>query len=455
MKKVLILGAGMVAKPMATYFLERNIGVVVASRTLSKAESLVAGYLNGKAIKWTVDEEDVLRSLVEEADCVVSLLPYTYHVKVAKICIEKETNLVTTSYLSEEMQNLNEKALKKGVLLLNEIGLDPGIDHLSAQKTVDHIHSKGGNVIAFHSYCGSLPAPEYSDNPFGYKIGWSPKGVALAARNSALYLKDGKEVKILPEDLFGHYFKLDIEGIGKMEIYPNRDSVKYLEKYGIPEAKEIFRGTIRYPSWCDLWLTISQLGLLGTVERDLSGFTYRGFIKDLINSKTDDLRRGIREYVDFDVPEEVLDKLEWIGLFSDKEIPIKQGGNIDVLVERMKEKLAYKDGEKDIVILQDEVVGEIEDKKEIFISKLIDFGTVGEDTAIARTVSLPAACAVDLMLKGEIREKGVLIPTKPAIYEPVLEELENVGIKLEEKVEPVGKEFGLNAKDFKTALRDR
>ncbi len=451
MKKVLILGAGMVAKPMVKYLLDKGIKVTVASRTLCKAENLIGGHSNGKALQWTVDRKDVLRKLVEDADCVVSLLPYTYHVEVAEICLEYKTDMVTTSYVSNEMQNLNDKAKNKGVLLLNEIGLDPGIDHMSAQKTIDYIHNQGGTVIAFHSYCGSLPAPDYSDNPFRYKIGWSPRGVALAGGNNAKYLKDGEEVIIPSKNLFGHYFKMDIEGIGMMEVYPNRDSIQYLSKYNIKEANEIFRGTIRYPEWCDLWLLISRLGLLETEEKNLSNLTYSEFIKGLTNSGEDNPRKAVMDYLDYNPPEKALDKLQWLGLFSNAKTGIEKGGNIDVLVLLMKDKLSYKDGEKDMVILQDEVVAEIGSEKSIFISKLVDHGTVGKDTAIARTVSLPAACAVYLILEDKIEEKGVCIPTDPDIYESVLAELENVGIKLQEKRKPSGRQFGLDSKDFVTA----
>lgn len=448
MKKVLILGAGMVVKPMVQYLLDKGVLVNIASRTLSKAEALIGNHPNGKAIQWTVDQKDKLRQLIADSDCVVSLLPYTYHVSVAEICLEHKTNMITTSYVSEEMQNLNNRAKDCGILILNEIGLDPGIDHLSAQNTIDKIHKEGGSVIAFHSYCGSLPAPDYSNNPFRYKFGWSPRGVALAGRNRARYLKDGKEILVPSDSLFSHYFHMDIEGVGKMEVYPNRDSIQYLARYNIEEAKEIFRGTIRYPGWCDLWFAISKLGLLGTEEKDLSNTTYAEFIRDLTGSNGDDPRKAVVDCLNYDLPEEVLDKLEWLGLFSDEKIPIDSGGNIDALIVKLIDKLSYKDGEKDMVILQDEVVAEIDGKREVFISKMVDYGTVGEFTAIARTVSLPAACAVWLLLGGKIEEKGVYIPTSPDIYEPILTELENVGIKLHEERGLAGEEFGLEAKDF-------
>jgi saccharopine dehydrogenase-like NADP-dependent oxidoreductase len=448
MKTVLILGAGLVAKPMVKYLLEKGYNVIVASRTLSKAENLIQGHSKGKAIRWIIKEKDVLHKLVEDCDCVVSLLPYTYHVEVAEVCLLYKTDLITTSYVSNEMQNLDKKAIDKGVLLLNEIGLDPGIDHLSAKKTIDYIHRKGGKVIAFHSYCGALPAVENSNNPFRYKIGWSPRGVVLAGRNRGRYLLDGEEVIIPGEELFKHYFKMNFEEIGNMEIYTNRDSIQYINKYDINETNEIFRGTIRYPGWCELWYVISKLGLLNTEEKDLSNLTYLEFVKKLIRSEDDDFSKALADRLGYKTSIEIINKLEWLGLFKDNKIPIEKGSNIDVLVSLLNEKLIYKDGEKDMVILQDEIVSEINGEKDIFISKLVDYGIVGDETAIARTVSLPAACAAHLTIIGEINEKGVFIPTVPDIYEPVLRELLNIGIEIIEKRERAGKKFGLDSKDF-------
>lgn len=446
MKNVLILGAGMVARPMTRYLLEEGISVKVASRTLSKAENLVKGYPEGKAVEWTVDEKKQLRDMIGEADCVVSLLPYVYHVEVAEICLDSGKNMVTTSYVSDEMQVLDKKAREKNILLLNEIGLDPGIDHLSAQSTIDKIHNQGGKVIAFHSYCGALPAPSSSDNPFRYKFGWSPRGVALAGRNSARYLKNGEEIKVRAEDLFKNYFVMEMEVTGDMEIYPNRDSIQYLSKYNIQEAEEIFRGTIRYPGWCDLWLVISNIGLLNTEEKPVRDMTYREYISWLVGSKKDNPREAITYFLGWRPEEEVFEKLEWVGLFSEKKIPFEKTAPIDVLVELLKNKLSYSEGERDMVILWDEVVAEINGRKEILLSKLIDYGTMGEDTAVARTVSLPAACAVKLILEGKIKETGVKIPTIPEIYEPVLSELPDVGIELKESKKLAGEEFGLDEK---------
>lgn len=434
MGRVLVLGAGLVARPMVRYLLENDLNVRVASRTLSKAEKLIEGYSNGEAVRWTVDEKERLSEMVREADVVVSLLPYIYHVEVAKVCIEHGRHLITTSYVSKEMQALDGEARGKDVILLNEIGLDPGIDHMSAMRTIDSIRSRGGNILGFRSYCGALPSPEAADNPFKYKFSWSPRGVALAGRNSARFIEDGKEINIPGEELFKHYFTMEIEGLGTFEVYPNRDSVPYMDTYGIKEAHTIFRGTLRYPGWCELWYAISRLGMLDIEEKDWRGKTYRDYMKELVDAKTDDIEKETANFLGIDEDSEVMEKLRWLSIFSEEPIRIERGGNIDVLVEKLTEKLSYREGEKDMVILRDEVLASVGGRRERHISVLIDYGEIGKDTAVARTVSLPAACAVKLIIDGEIKERGVHIPTHPDIYEPVLDELKNLGIEMREEV---------------------
>ena len=238
MKKVLILGAGLVVKPMVEFLLENNFGVTVATTTKEKADRMIKGHPNGSSLRWSTDETDTLEKLVNEHDITVSFLPYRYHALVAKTCIKCKKPLVTTSYVQPEMQALDEAAKKAGVLFLNEVGLDPGIDHMTAMKIIDYMHDNNGKVEEFYSLCGALPAPEAADNPLKYKFSWSPKGVVLASRNSAVYLKKGKKVAVEPENLFKDRFSYDFPGVGDLEVYPNRDSISYTDIYGIPEASQ-------------------------------------------------------------------------------------------------------------------------------------------------------------------------------------------------------------------------
>lgn len=432
MGHILVLGAGMVARPLVRYLLEGGHEVTVASRTLSKAERLVEGFTKGHALQWTVDDEPKLRQLVQKADIVVSLLPYVYHVKVANICLDYRKHMVTTSYVSPDMQSLDNDAKSKNIILLNEIGLDPGIDHMSAMRMINKVKSNGGKVISFRSYCGALPAPEAADNPFKYKFSWSPRGVVLAARNSARYMVDGKEVNVPAELLFTHCSKINIKGVGELEVYPNRDSIPYIDKYSIHTVRTMLRGTLRYPGWCKLWYSIGRLGLLDDKQLSVKGLTYRKFMQQLLNTESDDIRKAVADYLGLDLHDEVLDKLEWVGLFADDPIPLDIGAALDVLTQRLLDKLQYKEGERDMVVMYHEVIAEYHGKTEKLTSTLIDYGTIGNDTAVARTVALPAAIGVKLILEGKIKLTGVQIPVVPEIYEPVLQELETLGIKLEE-----------------------
>jgi saccharopine dehydrogenase (NADP+, L-glutamate forming) len=229
MKKVLILGAGLVAKPMVEYLLERNFRVLIASPMKARADEMINRNPNGSSADWSMDDITSLENFVNESDITVSLLPYKFHTDVAKVCLKYKKPLVTTSYVQPGIQALDAEVRKAGVLFLNEAGLDPGIDHMSAMKIIDHIHGKNGKVEEFYSLCGALPAPETIDNPLGYKFSWSPKGVILASRNNALYLKKGEKIFIEPIDLFRDCFLYKFQGVGELEFYPNRDSISYIE----------------------------------------------------------------------------------------------------------------------------------------------------------------------------------------------------------------------------------
>src|SRR5450759_258208 len=237
MKKVLILGAGLVVKPMVEYLLKNNFGLMVASPMKERADEMIKGNPLGSSLDWSMDDPAMLEKLVSDYDITVSLLPFKYHSDVAKVCLRHGKSLVTTSYIQPGMMELDESAKKAGVIFLNEIGLDPGIDHMSAMRIIDHIHNKGGSVEEFYSLCGALPAPEAADNPLKYKFSWSPKGVILASRNSALYLKKDIKVFIEPSNLFKDGFNFFFPGIGDLDVYPNRDSISYIDIYGIPETK--------------------------------------------------------------------------------------------------------------------------------------------------------------------------------------------------------------------------
>jgi len=439
MKKVLILGAGLVAKPLVRYLLNQpDFRVEVASRTVAKAEKLVEGHPRGVAKELNLKSDEALEKEVAAADIAISLVPYAFHPKVAELCIAHKKHMVTTSYVSEAMKKLDGAARQAGIVILNELGLDPGIDHLEAMRVIHEIHDRGGKVKSFVSFCGGLPAPEANTNPYGYKFSWSPVGVLLAGKNSAEYLMEGEKVFIPLEKLFESYSLRTIEGLGVFEGYPNRNSVQYIKMYGIPEAGTMLRGTLRYLGWCETIRTMVRLGLLDQEEKDWTGLTFAGFMRMIMGTKAKDLKKAVSDRLGLHPGLAIFRRLEWLGLFSDEPLPLKKGSALDIVGARMIDKLSYADGERDMVILQHEFIAAYPKAgKERITSTLIDYGIPHGDTSMARTVGLPAAIGTRMILEGKIREVGVHIPVLPHIYMPILDELRNLGIAFKENRQPV------------------
>jgi saccharopine dehydrogenase-like NADP-dependent oxidoreductase len=437
MKKVLVLGAGLVSRPLVHYLLDQEgFQVRVASRTVEKARELTTGKANGTAEQVDVSDEQALERLIAEADLSISLLPYVYHPVVARLCVKHKKHMVTTSYVKDAMLDLDGAAKSAGVILLNEIGVDPGIDHMSAMQVIDDVRARGGELLKFSSYCGGLPAPEANTNPFGYKFSWSPRGVLLAGKNPARYLEDGKAIDIKGEDLFAHHWPVRIEGFGMLEGYPNRDSLPYRGTYGIPGVRSMFRGTLRYPGWCDTLRGIVRLGFLDETKRtDLTGFDFAGLVKRLTKSPGKDLKREAASFLEIAPDSPITSKLEWLGLFSSDPLPVGASSYLDVLTERMLEKMQYAPGERDLLVMQHEFVARLGDRTEKITSTLVDYGIPHGDTSMSRLVGLPAAIAARLILVGKVDLVGVQVPVRPELYVPVLEELAKMGVKFREKSE--------------------
>ncbi len=439
-KKVLVLGAGLVAKPLVKYLLNHGFEMTIATRTVSKAQALLEGHANGTAVALDLNDPEGLDDLIRNCDLAISLVPYTFHVQVARRCLAFDKHLVTTSYVSNEMRALSGEAEKKGLLFLNEIGLDPGIDHMSAMRIIDTVKSQGGTVTDFRSYCGGLPAPDANDNPWGYKFSWSPRGVLLAGRNSARYLEDDKVKDIESQDLFLNNWPLPVEGIGKLEAYPNRDSMQYVGLYHLESAKTLFRGTLRYPNWCLMMKALVDLGWVSLDEVPGNATTLGEIFKILLNVGDQDLtpseiRAKAAERLGIPMTANALERFEWVGLFSDYNI---EGAPtiLDALGKVLEEKLSFKPGERDMIVLFHEFFATKADgSKQRITSLLADYGVPHGDSAMARTVSLPAAIATRMILEGKIKETGVHIPVSPAIYNPVLNELEKLGIVCKENFE--------------------
>jgi saccharopine dehydrogenase (NADP+, L-glutamate forming) len=437
MKRVLVLGAGLVARPLVRYLLEKGYQVVMASRTASKAEAMIAGHPNGKALALNVKDEAVLSQLISDCDLAVSLVPYTFHPVVAKHCIRHRKHMVTTSYVSAAMQELDGAARNAGVTILNEIGVDPGIDHMSAMRIVDGIRGRGGQVIAFKSYCGGLPAPEANDNPFGYKFSWAPRGVLLAGRNNAQYLLDGRKVEVPSHRLFRDMHMLAIEGQGDYEAYPNRDSIGYIDVYGLQGIQTMYRGTLRNPGWCDCLFNYGKLGLLSLDEIEVKGKSYLGMMRGIVGASPDeDIRAATARKLGIPGESLPIHNLEWLGMFSDRTFKVDCISPLDAVGELMYERLAFRPGERDMIVLLHDFRAEFPGgKRERIISQLIDYGIPHGDSSMARTVSLPAAIGVHMILSGRIGTVGVLRPVAPDVYNPVLDELATLEISCQEMTE--------------------
>jgi len=447
MKKILVLGSGLVARPIIRYLLKKNFFVTVASNTPDRALEMIGGDPHGEAVTWEATDERSLDALIAAHDITVSLLPYAFHVGVAKRCLKNRKNMVTTSYVKPEMKALDQSAREAGVLLLNELGLDPGIDHMSAMRVIDHIHDKEGGVIEFYSFCGALPAPEAADNPFKYKFSWSPKGVIMAGNNDGIYLRHGSMVEVPTRDLFKDPILVDYPLVGTLEVYPNRDSLAYKDLYGIPEARTLYRGTFRNRGWCEILDGMKQMNLFSYDPYDMTGMTYADFISNQSESPNHHTTISPPHHITTPPYHHTTtppphhgttapwhQSLKWLGLYND--VPMHRGmaSPFDVVSDRMIEKMTLGESERDMVVMQHTfLAGYSDGRKEVIRSRMLGFGIPGGDTAIAMTVALPAAIGTEMILSGEIRATGVHIPVIPEIYNPILKQLERLGIKMEEE----------------------
>ncbi len=441
MKKVLVLGAGLVSRPLVRYLLDQpDFQVTVASRTVSKAEALVGNHPDGRALPLLADDTAKLEQLVSEHDLAISLLPAPLHPVVAELCIKHKKHMVTTSYVSPKMKDLDKPARDAGVMILNEIGVDPGIDHMSAMRVIHGVEKRGGKVTSFRSYCGGLPAPQDNDNPWGYKFSWSPRAVCTAGKNSARFREDGKLVEIPGPDLFTVNHPVHVDGVGELEAYPNRDSLGYIDVYGLKDVETMFRGTFRYPGWCRCLKKVVDLNMLDeTPVTPAANATMASWMAGLIKSdSTDNLREQVARHIGLGAADDALARFEWLGLFSNDPLPHagEQTTNLDILAGQLDKKMPYKKGERDMIALVHKFVAKFPDgKTENITSSLIDFGQPNGDSSMARTVSLPAAVGAKMILTGAIKDTGVHVPVKPEIYNSVLDELATMDINCVEKTE--------------------
>ncbi|KAG5342644.1 Saccharopine dehydrogenase [NADP+, L-glutamate-forming] [Termitomyces sp. T112] len=444
-KKVLLLGSGFVARPCAEYIVrEPSNELTVACRTLEKAKALVEGLPSTTAVSLDVLDTPALEAAVAAHDLVISLIPYTYHAAVISAAIKGKTHVVTTSYVSPVMRELDAAAKEAGIVVLNEIGLDPGIDHLYAVKTIDEVHAKGGKVKKFLSYCGGLPAPECSDNPLGYKFSWSSRGVLLALLNSASFFASGQILSVPGSELMSHAKPYYISPAFAFVAYPNRDSTPFSKWYNIPEAETVVRGTLRYQGFPEFIGALVKLGWLDQTEKPwlVDSLTWAEVTQKAIGASDaaeSTLVTRVKQLCSFPDDSEatrIISGLRWIGLFSQTEKVASRAGNLlDTLCARLETLMKYEEGERDLVMLQHKFVVEWADGTEQTLTSTLEaYGSPKGHSAMALTVGLPAGIATQLVLDGVLSTPGVQAPYSKEICDPIREILEREGLGLIEKV---------------------
>jgi saccharopine dehydrogenase-like NADP-dependent oxidoreductase len=435
MKHVLILGAGRIARPCVKYlqkFEWLELTIVEASR--ENLDRVTGSHPRTTTLHQALPEDVAGFIAARKPDLVMSLLPSEFRNRVAEACLEAKVHLMFPSYSDDTIRAMEPQLKEAKLTWLIELGVDPGIDHMSAARTVNQIHARGGKVESFKSICGAIPSAEANTNPWGYKLSWAPESLIGASRRTARIMEDGKEVRWPDGATYEHVHLEEVEGLGWYEVYANADSLPYLETYRIPEATSIYRGTIRYVGWSETIVAMNALGLFSQEPEDLAGLTFAAFTARKCGaSKSMDAGQALCAKLGLKPSSAITMRLKWLGYLDGRPLPAGVACSRDVVRALFGEKLYFEPSERDLIILKDEVISSYPDgRRERHTSTLIDFGIPGGDSSIARTTGLPPAIVARLFLEGRIPGHGLVLPTLPEIYEPCLAELEQEGIRLQE-----------------------
>ena len=440
MKNILVIGAGLSSSYLIKYLLQESekqlwtIHVVDADKAL--AERKINYHKNGIASSLNIYDTNELIQQIKAADLVISMLPASLHILVAQHCLKLKKHLITASYISEEMRILHIEALKANVLFLNECGLDPGIDHMSAIKLIHEIQSKGGKITTFKSYCGGLISKESDNNPWHYKFTWNPRNVVLAGQNTARYLENN-ELKFIPASrIFSQFEKVSIPDGEEFECYANRDSLEYIKPYGIESAHTVLRGTMRSDGFCSAWNCIVRLGLNDDsfIIHNADKRTYKDILSAFTpGDKEHSLEERVATFLNVSQHDEIFKKLQWLGIFDDTKISIREGTPAQILQLLLQSKWKLEPGDIDRIVMHHQFEYTLSNENKSIKSTLVVKGEDDVLTAMAKTVGLPLGIAAKLILTDKIKTRGVQMPLIPEIYLPILEELKLFGVEFIEQ----------------------
>jgi len=441
MLNILVIGAGRSTGSLIQYLIQKaenaNWHIVVADQNLELAQSKVKQMSRGEAIALDVRDDISRVHAISKADIVVSMLPAHMHVQVAEDCIALRKHMVTASYISPEMEALDARAKEAGVILLNEIGVDPGVDHLSAMKVIDEIRKEGGEMTLFESFTGGLPAPGSDHNPWKYKFTWNPRNVVLAGAGGAVKFRQEDQYKYIPyHKVFRRTEIIEVGDYGRFEGYANRDSLKYRKVYGMEDISTIYRGTLRRPGFCRAWATLVSLGMTDDNYQiaHSADMTYRQFTNlFLAYHPTDSVELKFMHYLNIPQDSDLMEKIDWLGLLDSDPIGLENATPAQILQKRLEEKWKMNEGDKDMIVMHHKFGYRLKDELKMKVSSMVTLGEDELNTAMGKTVGLPVGIATRLIIEGIIHSPGVQLPITPEIYNPMLAELAEFGIVFDEQ----------------------
>ena len=441
MKKILIFGAGRSSSSLIKYLLDsankENWFITVLDSDLKSAQEKVGKHPNAECFAIDASNQEIRIKYIKDADIVISMLPAFLHIKILKDAIDCGVHIITPSYVTDEIKSLDQAAKSKDVVILNEMGLDPGIDHMSAKKIIDDIIHKGGELTGFESYTGGLVAPESDNNPWNYKFTWNPRNVVLAGQGGAAkFIQEGKYKYIPYNKLFRRTEIIDIDSYGKFEGYPNRDSLRYRSVYGLENIPTMFRGTLRKVGFCRAWNVFVQLGLTDDsyIIEGSEKMTNRDFINSFLGyNPHDSVELKLRHYLGIEQDDYVWEKLIWLGIFNDTKIGLKNATPAQMLQKILENKWSLSPNDKDMIVMWHKFNFVLDNKLKEINSHMVYIGKDDQFTAMSDTVGIPVGIAAKMLLNNKIKSRGVLLPIYKDIYNPVLKELEDYGIRFKEK----------------------